>query len=238
MVLRVSQSGVALYANQAFCRYAGKPREEIEGCALGDLAKITSGEVSECFTQIGEHLQPNALVTDSEGRVFEVKTARELGVLDIVLDEVTHGEKLEEILRSASGTPVEDLDEEELRTLRHPDLRNVTICRARLQTDAKTTGALTPWDQRILTNAFIEELSEGLIAKGCTIMPPCPGGVAGLSGAPRHYADHALRALEAAFEQVSCAARLQNSLFADGREMPPLGWAIATGDAVIGTFGG
>jgi len=238
MVLRVSQSGVALYANQAFCRYAGKPREQIEGCALGDLAKITSGEVSECFTQIGEHLQPNALVTDSEGRVFEVKTARELGVLDIVLDEVTHGEKLEEILRSASGTPVEDLDEEELRTLRHPDLRNVTICRARLQTDAKTTGALTPWDQRILTNAFIEELSEGLIAKGCTIMPPCPGGVAGLSGAPRHYADHALRALEAAFEQVSCAARLQNSLFADGREMPPLGWAIATGDAVIGTFGG
>ncbi len=238
MVLRVSQSGVVLYANQAFCRYAGKPREEIEGCALGDLAKITSGEVSECFTQIGEHLQPNALVTDSEGRVFEVKTARELGVLDIVLDEVTHGEKLEEILRGASGTPVEDLDEEELRTLRHPDLRNVTICRARLQTDAKTTGALTPWDQRILTNAFIEELSEGLIAKGCTIMPPCPGGVAGLSGAPRHYADHALRALEAAFEQVSCAARLQNSLFADGREMPPLGWAIATGDAVIGTFGG
>ena len=238
MVLRISQSGVALYANQAFCRYAGKPREEIEGCALGDLAKITSGEVSECFTQIGEHLQPNALVTDSEGRVFEVKTARELGVLDIVLDEVTHGEKLEEILRSASGTPVDDLDEEELRTLRHPDLRNVTICRARLQTDAKTTGALTPWDQRILTNAFIEELSEGLIAKGCTIMPPCPGGVAGLSGAPRHYADHALRALEAAFEQVSCAARLQNSLFADGREMPPLGWAIATGDAVIGTFGG
>jgi len=238
MVLRVSQSGMALYANQAFCQYAGKPREEIEGCALGDLAKITSGEVSECFTQIGEHLQPNALVTDSEGRVFEVKTARELGVLDIVLDEVTHGEKLEEILRSASGTPVEDLDEEELRTLRHPDLRNVTICRARLQTDTKTTGALTPWDQRILTNAFIEELSEGLIAKGCTIMPPCPGGVAGLSGAPRHYADHALRALEAAFEQVSCAARLQNSLFADGREMPPLGWAIATGDAVIGTFGG
>ncbi len=238
MVLRISQSGVALYANQAFCRYAGKPREEIEGCALGDLAKITSGEVSECFTQIGEHLQPNALVTDSEGRVFEVKTARELGVLDIVLDEVTHGEKLEEILRSASGTPVEDLDEEELRTLRHPDLRNVTICRARLQTDAKTTGALTPWDQRILTNAFIEELSEGLIAKCCTIMPPCPGGVAGLSGAPRHYADHALRAVEAAFEQVSCAARLQNSLFADGREMPPLGWAIATGDAVIGTFGG
>ena len=238
MVLRVSQSGVALYANQAFCRYAGKPREEIEGCALRDLAKITSGEVSECLTQIGEHLQPNALVTDLDGRVFEVKTARELGVLDIVLDEVTHGEELGEILRNTSGTPVEDLDEEELRTLRHPDLRNVTICRARLQTDAKTTGALTPWDQRILTNAFIEELSEGLISRGCTIMPPCPAGVAGLSGAPRHYADHALRALEAAFEQVSCAARLQNSLFADGREMPPLGWAIATGDAVIGTFGG
>ena len=105
MVRRISQSGVALYANQAFCRYAGKPREEIEGCAWGDLAKITSGEVSECFTQIGEHLQPNALVTDSEGRVFEVKTARELGVLDIVLDEVTHGEELEQILRSASGTP-------------------------------------------------------------------------------------------------------------------------------------
>ncbi|MFN9979940.1 MAG: hypothetical protein ACK53Y_08515, partial [bacterium] len=127
---------------------------------MPDLARITSGEVSECFTQIGEHLQPNALVTDTDGRVFEVKTARELGELDIVLDEVTRGEELGEILRHSSGTPVDDLDEEELRTLRNPDLRNVSICRARLQTDAKTTGALSPWDQRILTNAFIEELSE------------------------------------------------------------------------------
>lgn len=238
MVLRVSKSGTVLYANQAFCQYAGKPREEIEGGALANLARMTSGEVSECFSQIGEHLQPNALVTDSTGRVFEVKTARELGVLDIVLDEVTHGEELGEILRSSSGTPVEDLDEEELRTLRNPDLRNVTICRARLQTDAKATGALTPWDQRILTNAFIEELSEGLISKGCTIMPPRSAGVAGLAGAPRHHTDHALRGLEAAFEQISCAARLQNSLFADGREMPPIGWAVVTGDAVVGTFGG
>lgn len=238
MVLRVGHSGAVVYANQAFCRYAGKPREEIEGAALADLAKMTSGEVSECLTQIGEHLQPNALVTDTDGRVFEVKSARELGVLDIVLDEVTRGEELGEMLRQSSGTPVEDLDEDELRTLRNPDLRNVSICRARLQTDAKTTGALTPWDQRILTNAFIEELSEGLISKGCTILPPRSAGLAGLAGAPRHHADHALRALEAAFEQVSCAARLQNSLFADGREMPPIGWAVTTGDAVVGTFGG
>jgi len=238
MVLRVSRSGMVVYANQAFCRYAGKPREEIEGGALPDLARITSGEVSECFTQIGEHLQPNALVTDTDGRVFEVKTARELGELDIVLDEVTRGEELGEILRHSSGTPVDDLDEEELRTLRNPDLRNVSICRARLQTDAKTTGSLSPWDQRILTNAFIEELSEGLISKECTILPSRSAGVAGLAGAPRHHADHALRALEAAFEQISCAARLQNSLFADGREMPPIGWAVTTGDAVVGTFGG
>ena len=237
MVLRVAHSGVVLYANQAFCQYAGKPRKEIEGAALADVAKMTTGEVSECFTQIGEHLQPNALVTDTDGRVFEVKTARELGVLDIVLDEVTRGEELGEMLRQSSGTPVDDLDEDELRTLRHPDLRNVSICRARLQTDAKATGALTPWDQRILTNAFIEELSEGLISKGCTILPPRSSGLAGVAGAPRHHVDHALRALEAAFEQVACAARLQHTLFADGREMPPIGWAITTGDAVVGTFG-
>jgi serine/threonine protein kinase/class 3 adenylate cyclase len=238
IVLRVSKSGTVLYANQAFCRYAGKSREEIEGGALATLAKMTTGEVSECFSQIGEQLQPNALVTDSNGKVFEVKTARELGVLDIVLDEFTRSEELGEIIRHSSGTPVEDLDEQELRTLRTPDLRNVTICRARLQTDAKATGALTPWNQRILTNAFIEELSEGLISKGCTIMPPRSAGVAGLAGAPRHHSDHALRGLEAAFEQISCAARLQNSLFVDGREMPPIGWAVVTGDAVVGTFGG
>jgi len=238
MVLRISSGDVVLYANEAFCRYAGKPRNSIEGCAVAELAKMTTGEVSETFTSIVQHLQPNALVTDSDGRVFEVKTARELGALDIVLDEVTPGEELAEILRQSSGTPVEDLDEEELRTLRNPDLRYVTICRARLQTDLKTTGALTPWDQRILTNAFIEELSESLISKGCTILPTRSSGVAGLSGAPRHHADHALRALEAAFEQISRAARLQNSLFAEGREMPSIGWGIASGDAVVGTFGG
>lgn len=238
MVLRVSSGDVVLYANEAFCQYAGRPREDIEGCAVAELAKMTTGEVAETFAQIVQHLQPNALVTDSDGRVFEVKTARELGALDIVLDEVTHGEELGAILRHSSGTPVDELDEDELRTLRNPDLRFVTICRARLQTDLKTTGALTPWDQRILTNAFIEELSESLISKGCTILPMRASGVAGLSGAPRHHADHALRALEAAFEQISRAARLQNSLFAEGREMPSIGWGLASGDAVVGTFGG
>ena len=238
MVLRVSPGDVVHYANEAFCRYAGRPREEIEGCAVAELARMTTGEVSETFTRIVKHLQPNPLVTDSCGRVFEVKTARELGALDIVLDEVTHGEELGEILRHTSGTPFEELDEDELRTLRNPDLRFVTICRARLQTDLKTTGSLTPWDQRILTNAFIEELSESLISKGCTILPARASGVAGLSGAPRHHSDHALRALEAAFEQISRAARLQNSLFAEGREMPSIGWGLASGDAVVGTFGG
>lgn len=238
MVLRVSSGHVVLYANKAFCRYTGRSRERIEGRAAADLAGMTTGEVAECFTQIVSHLQPNALVTDSDGRVFEVKTARELGALDIVLDEVTRGEELGEILRYTSGTPVEELDEEELRTLRNPDLRYVTICRARLQTDLRTTGALTPWDQRILTNAFIEELSEALISKGCTILPSRSSGVAGLSGAPRHHADHALRALEAAFDQISRAAGLQNSLFAEGREIPSIGWGIASGDAVVGTFGG
>jgi serine/threonine protein kinase/class 3 adenylate cyclase len=238
MVLRVSREDRVVYANEAFCQYVARPRGEIEGCSIGSLANMTTGEVAKCFASLHEHAQPNALVTDSEGRVFEVKTARELGALDIVLDEVTHGEALGEILRSCSGIPLEDLDEEELRTLRNPDLRFVTVCRARLQTEGKTTGALSPMDHRILTNAFIEELSEALISKGCTILPSRASGVVGLSGAPRHHADHALRGLEAAFDQVARAARLQNSLSTEGREMPPIGWAIASGDAVVGTFGG
>ena len=165
IVLRVSHDDRVLYANEAFCRYAGKPRAEIEGCSVADLASMTTGEVAECFASIQEHSQPNALVTDRDGRVFEVKTARELGALDIVLDEVTDAEQLSEVLRDSSGTPLEELDEDELRTLRNPDLRFVTICRARLQTEGKTTGALSPMDQRILTTAFIEELSEALISK-------------------------------------------------------------------------
>ena len=237
MVLRVSREDAVMYASESLLAYLGVHREEIEGRPLANLAALSTGEVSECFHNGRDFLQPNTLVTDAEGRVFELKTASESGVLDIVLDEVTTAEQINDVLAAVSGTDVEELSEEELRTVRHPDLRFLTVCRTRLHAEGRLTGAMSPVDHRILTNAFLDEASEALICNGCTLMPSANAAVAGMAGAPRYHADHSLRILNSAFDQIERVARLREAFCMEGKEMPPIGCGIASGEVVVGTFG-
>ena len=237
MVLRLSRDDLLLYTNKAFATYIGREQKDIPGSTLKDLAALTSGEVSYFFRNARDFFHPNTLLADAQGRVFELKTSKESESLDIVLDEVTKADQIEEVLAPVSGIPVEDFGEEELRTVRNPDVRFLTACCARLQGGGGLEGALSPMDQRIQTNAFIEEASEALLACGCTLTASRIGTVAGICGAPRYYADHALRSLEAAFAQLERIGLLRQAFHRGEKEMPPAGCGIAGGDALVGTFG-
>lgn len=238
MMLRVSREDTILYASQSLLGYLGVERDAILGQPVKGLSGRAGGELGWRLARVRDFVQPNMLVTDADGRVFEIKTTSERGVLDVVLDEVTEAAGIAEILSPVCGTPFEELDEEELRTVRTPDLRFLTVSRTRLHTTGRLAGALPPMDQRILTNAFLDEVSEALLERGCTITPGLNSSVAGLAGAPRYHADHAMRMLTAAFDQMDRVARLREAFFLEGKEMPPASCGIASGDAVAGTFGG
>src|SRR6478752_3706133 len=116
MVARISSEDLVLYGNAALARYLDVKKEALIGMRLETLARRCQGEIAECFERPEGGRTTNRLVTDSEGRVFEVKTYSDGGVLDLVFDEVTTAELISRELRQTSGTPPEKLTEDELKT--------------------------------------------------------------------------------------------------------------------------
>ncbi len=237
MIARVSPEDIVLYANAALAGYLHVPKSDLIGAPLEILAARTRGEISSCFQRLETGRASNRLVTDDDGRVFEVKSYSEGGVLDIVLDEVTTMDSVSRDLRHVSGTPVDDLDEDELRTARQPERRYLTISQVRLNGIARLSELLVPLEMRLMLNSFVEESAEAIIETGCTYCQTSPGSVTGIFGAPRYFSDHALRAVKAACNQIEKAARLRAGLFRQGREMPPLSCGIWTGEAFVGALG-
>jgi len=237
MIARVSPEDIVLYANSALASYLRVTKADLTGAPLEILAARTRGEISACFQRPETGRSSNRLVTDDEGRVFEVKTYSEGGILDIVLDEVTTMDLVGRDLRHVSGTSVDVLNEEELRTARQPERRYLTVSRVRMNGISRLAERLAPMEMRLVMNSFVEESAEAILETGCTYYESSGGSVTGIFGAPRYFADHALRAIRAACSQLEKSAQLRTGLFRQGREMPPLSCGIWTGETFVGTLG-
>jgi serine/threonine protein kinase/class 3 adenylate cyclase len=237
MVARVSPDDIVIYANGALASYLKVRKRELIGSPLDVLAHRAKGEISTCFSRPDSGRSSNHLVTDAEGRVFEAKTYSDGGVLDIVLDEVTTAEAIGRELRSASGTPLESLSEEELRTTRHPERRYLTVSHTRLRGISGVAERLAPMEVRLMVNSFVEEASDAVFDAGCTVGETTGDSVLGIYGAPRYFADHPLRAIRAACDQQQRAANLHAGLYREGKELPPCSCGIWTGDTLVGTLG-
>ncbi len=237
MVARVSPEDIVLYANLALATYLRVSKSDLIGSPLDLLATRAHGEVAACFHRPESGRASNRLVTDSEGRVFEVKTYSEGGILDIVLDEVTTVDSVSRDLRHVSGTSVDLLNEEELRTARQPERRFLSISRVRLNGISHLADLLAPMEMRLILNSFVEESADAILETGCTYFESSGSSVTGIFGAPRYFADHALRAIRSACSQMEKFAQLRAGLLRQGREMPPLSCGIWTGETFVGTLG-
>jgi serine/threonine protein kinase/class 3 adenylate cyclase len=237
MVARVSPDDIVIYANGALAAYLKVRKRELIGSPLEVLARRANGEISTCFARPETGRASNHLVTDAEGRVFESKSYSDGGVLDIVLDEVTTAEAIGRELRDSSGTPLESLSEEELRTTRHPERRYLTVSHTKLRGISNVAERLAPMEVRLMVNSFVEEASDAVFDAGCTVGETSGDSVLGIYGAPRYFADHPLRAIRAACDQMQKAANLHAGLYREGKELPPCSCGIWTGDTLVGTLG-
>jgi len=237
MIARVSPDDLILYANGALARYLGVTKEILIGAPLEIVQKRLSGEMAGCFERPEMGRSTNRLVADDGGRVFELKTYSEGGVLDIVLDEVTDAASVMGEIGSCSGTPAEELDEDELRILRYPERRLLSITSTRLCGLSNLAGRLAPSDVRLMVNSFLEEAGDAVIAAGSTVGSFTGYSLLGIYGAPRYHSDHPLRAIQAACDQLSRTGRLREGLSGLGKELPPVSVGIATGDALVGMLG-
>ena len=237
MIARISPDDIVLYANGAMASYLRVKKSDLIGSPLEVLAARTRGEISACFQRPETGRASNRLVTDDDGRVFELKTYSDGGLLDIVLDEVTTADSVNRDLRHVSGTSVDLLNEEELRTARQPERRFMTVSHARLNGIAHLAERLAPMETRLMLNSFVEESADAILETGCTYYQSSGEAIVGLFGAPRYFADHALRAVRAACNQIEKSSQLRAGFFHQGKEMPPMSCGIWTGETFVGTLG-
>lgn len=237
MVARISPDDIVLYANGSLATYLGVSKRSLVGSPLETLAARASGEISECFSRPTGAKTGNRLVTDSQGRVFELKAYSEGGVLDIVIDEVTTPDSVNQHLENVSGTSVDTLTEDELRTSRQPERRWMTVSHSRLNGIAHLAGHLAPMETRLMVNSFVEEAAEAVLETGCGVHHVAGESVVGLFGAPRYFSDHAVRALRAACNQIEKVAQLRSGFYRQGKEMPPMSCGLWSGETFVGTLG-
>ena len=169
MVARVSLDDVIVYVNDALAAYLHTPKRSLIGASLEDVLRLCDGEVASCFARPESGRTSNRLVTDERGRVFEAKLYSNGGGLDIVLDEIGTAGPVASELREASGTPLDSLTEDELRTIRHPEQRYLSVTYTRLQGLAQFAGRLDPMEVKLMVDSFVEEAAEAVRDTGCTV---------------------------------------------------------------------
>lgn len=237
MIARVSLDDIIIYANDALAEYLKTSKRSLIGSSLEDVSRLCHGEISGCFTRPQSGRTSHRLVNDGDGRMFEAQVYSNGGALDIILNEVGTSGPAGSDLQESSGTPLELLSEDELRTLRHPERRYLSIIYTRLHGLPQLALRLDPMEMKLIVDAFVEEASESVRSVGCTVGETASDALVGISGAPRYYSDHPLRAILAACDQIQRTSQLHAGLYREGKELPPCSCGIWTGDALVGVFG-
>lgn len=238
MILRVSARGKIHYINTAFATYLGSSVEELSGQPVEVAKQLCSPQIAECMDSLTASMAAGGLVTDTIGRVFEPLISLDAGVLDVSLTEVTPGVARHDSFESLTGVALAEMDETEFRKLRIPETSDVSILAIRIHSLAAFARSQTRHELCILLDAVEEVAAHTIISFTGTVAGAGTGCFLGIFGAPRHFQDHALRAVAAASGLRKRLVRLAASFAEDGKSFPKLGLAVWTGEALAGALGG
>jgi adenylate cyclase len=102
----------------------------------------------------------------------------------------------------------------------------------------------TEWAERIAAeelvssiNTFLSRMTDVIFNHNGTLDKFVGDEVIGLFGTPLYMEDHAYLACRAALEMQAAHQQLQAEMAAYGRELPPIGIGISSGEAIAGEFG-
>jgi class 3 adenylate cyclase len=102
----------------------------------------------------------------------------------------------------------------------------------------------TEWAERIapeqlveVLNNFLGRMTEIIFKHGGTLDKFVGDEVIGLFGSPLFMEDHAARAAHAALEMQAAQDVLRGEWAAKGRELPPMGVGLSSGEVIAGEFG-
>lgn len=233
---RVSPEDILVYANRAFAEYLAVSKDTLIGTPLDVVTSRLGPEIAQCFSRESPTGGRSGLVADSGGRVFEAVTHREGGFLDVVLNEVTPSAGVAESFEPGISVKSGELDEEEIRTIWHPERRTLSVSMVRLCGFEEYSASAPPLQARIVLNLFVEEGCDAVLGCGGAIGNLDADRVQGIHGAPRHYANHAWRAVRSWFCLERRMSALRREMTGSERRIPLVAGAVSSGEDLLATL--
>jgi serine/threonine protein kinase/class 3 adenylate cyclase len=232
MTLRLGPDRKIAYLNSSLARFLGIDKADAVGEPISTIARLLPDEMR---VVLGAMESSDSTVRDGHGRVFIARTTlHESGSVDIAFIDVTSQERLKALVRRYVSA---ELAEEDERTFRFPERRWMTVSFVDLRGFTAMSEGLAPEEVRSLVNAYLEEAIGAIDNAQGTVDKVIGDEVMALFGAPRPFADHALRAVLAACDQIERIARLREKFLSVGQDFPECGAGVNTGDMVVGTLG-
>lgn len=130
-----------------------------------------------------------------------------------------------------------ELNDDELKTFKFPERRWMTITYTDLRGITQLCESLPPQEVRTLVNAYLEEITHAIEINNATVDKIVGDEIVAMYGAPVYHADHSLRAVKTACDQMCNLKSLQKSFGKLGKTMPDCSISIHTGDLVVGNMG-
>ncbi|PCJ61286.1 MAG: hypothetical protein COA79_06815 [Planctomycetota bacterium] len=237
LLLRVGSDEKIIYANAAFIRYAGVEKENLLGHEVSVLQRFFNADLMGAIDRPKEGASRTKQVRDGHGKTFEVRTSLLEGSLDVVMQDISDEQRFKTYVQKYISADLANLTEEDLSTFKYPERRFMTVSFTDLRGFTAMSEALSPEEVRSTMNAYLEEIIHAIDMNKATVDKIVGDEVMALYGAPRHYKDHALRAVKTCCEQIFNVKALQRSFSRIGKVMPDCGIGINTGDMVVGNMG-
>jgi WD40 repeat protein/serine/threonine protein kinase/class 3 adenylate cyclase len=238
LLLRIDDTSRIRYVNSALASYLGITRETLVGEPVEVLRKFLGSEVCAALDPTGNETTSSRVAKDDQrGTVLEIRTTLKAGMLDVVIQDITHEERFKSYVQKYMPVGLDQLSEKELSTFKFPERRHMTTSFSDLRGFTAMSEKMTPEEVRSTVNAYLEEVIGCIERNGATVDKIVGDEVMALFGAPRYFEDHAFRAVKTSCDQIVAMNRLQQSFQSTGRVMPLCGIGINTGEMVLGNIG-
>jgi len=237
MSMRIGSEGTILHANAALLRYLQVEREDLIGQPSSLLSRFFNDDLVGAMVVQTEGTTRETDAPDDHNRIFRVRSISHDGVLDITLTDVTDNRRFYEYVKRYLPTGMELPDEDTLSSFRVPERRYMTVAFTDLRGFTSLSESLSPEEVRQTLNEYLDCVISVIEESEAAVDKIVADEVIGLFGAPVYHADHALRAIVCAAQQMRTMRQLRESLQREGRAMPKCGIGIHTGEMVLGNIG-
>lgn len=237
LTLRLGADQTIRMVSKSFAKYVNSKPQDLVDRNISVLKRLVDPELYRRIVDAGTEPKTDRIHDTTKNTILEVRTTPNQGMLDVVIQDVTSEAVFRNYAKRYLPAELESLDEEDLWTFRYPEKRYMTVSFTNLRSFNALTEQLSPEELRTTLNNYLDEAVTCIERNHGTLDKIMGDEVMAFYGAPRYLADHALRAIVTACDQMEALKKLRETFQELGKYLPEAAIGIHTGDMVVGNVG-